>query len=332
VPGWRPDVTREVDLVEEVARLHGYDAFPDELRPYRPTTVPDAPREAIVARLRRRFAAAGFLEARTLPLGPPDGPESVEVANPLSAEDRHLRRRLLPGLTRRVEHNWAGRNRDVRLFEVGTVFRRQTAREAPEERLALAAVFTGARRPRHWSDGTSVPDMDIWDLQPHFGTAVAAAWPGAVIRPSGDGHGWEAVGGDGATIGWAGPLEADRPVWAGPLFGFEVAVAESERPTVTYRPLPTSPALERDLALVVPDAMTAANVEAVLREPLGPLLESLSLFDHYRGPGIPAGTRSLAWHLTFRAADRTLREKEVDDRMKAALQVLEPHGVRQRES
>ncbi len=332
VPGWRPDVTREVDLIEEIARLHGYDAFPDELRPYRPTTVPDAPREAILARLRRRFVAAGFLEARTLPLGPADGAESVEVANPLSAEDRHLRRRLLPGLTRRVEHNWAGRNRDVRLFEIGTVFRRETPRQAPEERLALAGVLTGARRPGHWSDQTALPDMDIWDLQPHFGTAVAAAWPGAVIRPSGDGQGWEAVGGDGATVGWAGPLEADRPVWAGALFGFEVAVSEGERPAVSYRPLPTSPALERDLALVVPDGVTAAAIEAVLRESLGMLLESASLFDHYRGPGIPAGTRSLAWHLTFRAADRTLREKEVDDVMKAALTTLGPLGVRQRES
>ena len=332
VPGWRPDVAREVDLIEEIARLHGYDAFPDELRPYRPTTVPDAPREALLGRLRRRFAAQGFLEARTLPLGPADGPESVEVANPLSAEDRHLRRRLLPGLTRRVEHNWAGRNRDVRLFEIGTVFRRETPRHPPQERLALAGVLTGARRPAHWSDQTALPDMDIWDLQPQFGAAVALASPGAVIRPSTDGRGWEAVDGAGATVGWAGPLEADRPVWAGPLFGFEVAVSEVERPAVTYRPLPTSPALERDLALVVPDGVTAAAVELVLRQSLGVLLEDAGLFDHYQGPGIPAGTRSLAWHLTFRAADRTLREKEVDDLLKAALAALGAHGVRQRES
>ena len=332
VPGWRPDVTREVDLIEEVARLHGYDTFPDELRPYRPTTVPDAPREAVLGGLRRRLAEAGFLEARTLPLGVQDGPEAVEVANPLSAEDRHLRRRLLPGLTRRVEHNWAGRNRNVRLFEVGTVFRRENARKAPEERLSLAAVLTGARRPPHWSDGANAPDMDIWDLQYHFGSAVAAAWPGAVIRPSADGRGWEALGGDGTTLGWAGPLEADRPLWAGALFGFEVAVSEERRPFEPYRPLPTSPALERDLALVVPDGVTAAVVEAALRQHLGPLLETLSVFDHYRGPGIPAGTRSLAWHLTFRAADRTLREKDVDDLMKAALKALGSQDVRQRES
>jgi phenylalanyl-tRNA synthetase beta chain len=127
-------------------------------------------------------------------------------------------------------------------------------------------------------------------------------------------------------------VEADQPLWAGALFGFEVAVAEGARAATTYRPLPTSPALERDVALVVPDGITAATVEATLRERLAPLLEGLGVFDHYQGPGIPPGTRSLAWHLTFRAADRTLREQEVDALMTAALQALGPHGVRQRES
>ena len=72
VPGWRPDVTRDVDLVEEVARLRGYDAFPDELRPYRPGTVPDAPVERAKSHVREQLARAGFFEARTVPLGPPD--------------------------------------------------------------------------------------------------------------------------------------------------------------------------------------------------------------------------------------------------------------------
>ena len=124
IPGWRPDVTREVDLIEEVARLRGYDSFPDELRTYRPGTVPDAPSELTLARIRDQLVRAGngLLEARTLPLGPADGPDAIAVMNPLSADESHLRSRLLPGLIRRVEHNWAQGNRDVRLFEVGTVF------------------------------------------------------------------------------------------------------------------------------------------------------------------------------------------------------------------
>src|SRR5438046_5656984 len=86
VPGWRPDVTREVDLIEEVARLRGYDTFPDELRPYRPGTVPDAPAELTLRRIRQRLIASGsgLLEARTLPLGPADSPDAIQVKNPLS--------------------------------------------------------------------------------------------------------------------------------------------------------------------------------------------------------------------------------------------------------
>src|SRR5204862_4911301 len=125
IPGWRPDVPREVDLIEEVARLRGYDSFPDELRPYRPGTVPDSPSEVTLRRTREQLIASGsgLLEARTLPLGPADAPDAIEVKNPLSAEEAFLRSRLLPGLVRRVEHNWAQGHRDIRLFEVRTVFR-----------------------------------------------------------------------------------------------------------------------------------------------------------------------------------------------------------------
>jgi phenylalanyl-tRNA synthetase beta chain len=291
--------------------------------------VADAPREVTAARLREHLVRAGLFEARTLPLGPEDGPDALPLVNPLSAEERHLRRRLLPGLVRRSEHNWSARTRDIRLFEVGNVFRRGT--DAPEEYLAVAAVLSGSRHPPHWSDGGAVPDMDIWDLKHHFEATLALAWPGARVRPAKAG-GWEAVGAGGDPVGWAGPLEADRPVWAAPLLGFETRVADGPRPAPRYRPLPTTPPVERDVALVVPEAVAAAEVERVLTDALGPLLERLAVFDQYRGPAVPAGTRSLAWHLTFRAPDRTLREKEVDERLMTALTSLRPLGVRQRES
>src|SRR5690349_10308625 len=129
VPGWRPDVTREVDLIEEVARLSTYDAFPDELRPYRPGTVPDAVSEQVLAHVRRTLAQAGFLECRNTPLGPGDALDAVALKNPLSTEESHLRSRLLPGLVARVEYNWTVRERDVRLFEVWTVFHVESGRK-----------------------------------------------------------------------------------------------------------------------------------------------------------------------------------------------------------
>ena len=331
VPGWRPDVTREVDLIEEAARLTGYDAFPDELRPYRPGTVPDAPVEQIKARVRERLAQAGFFEARTIPLGPGDGPEAVAVRNPLSADEALLRRRLIPGLVRRVEHNWANRNRDVRLFEIGVVFR--TGQDRPEEWDSVAGVLTGARRPPHWSEGAKVPDMDIWDLKHHFELAVRVAAPSCDVQPArGGGGGWVAVQRGGELAGWAGPLEADAPVWAAPLFGFEVRLEVMPPHPVPYRPLPTQPPVERDVALLVPAGVSAEAVSAVLARAAGPLLDRLAVFDEYHGPGVPAGHRSVAWHCTFRDPVRTLREREVDELLAGALQALEDElGVRRRE-
>lgn len=352
VPGWRPDVTREVDLIEEIARLKGYDAFPDELRPYRPGTVPDSAVERAKSQVRLSLAQGGFYEARTFPLGPADGPDAIAVLNPMSAEEGHLRTRLLPGLVRRVEHNWAGRTRDIRLFEVGTVFRQGKREEgrgkgnpengsgdgdegrgtgAPEEWVSVAGVLTGARRPPHWSEGAKVPDMDIWDLKYHFELAVGLASPSSRLRSAPSGLGWEAVGPDDAVVGWAGALEGDAPVWAAPLFGFEVRLGVDDRPPVRYRALPLTPAVERDLALVLPSGVTAAAVADLIRKHAGPLLDSLTVFDEYRGPGIAAEHRSVGWRCSFRDPSRTLREHEVDTILAAALQTLEAElGVRRR--
>ena len=333
VPGWRPDVTREVDLVEEIARLKGYGEFPDELRPYRPGTVPDAPIEGIKAQVRHELSAAGLLEARTIPLGPQDGAEAVQVLNPMSGDEAYLRTRLLPGLVRRVEYNWEQRNRDIRLFEIGTVFRSAGGRPATQEWPSVAAVITGARRPAHWSEGAKVPDMDIWDLKYHFELAVRTGAPSATVVAAPSGEAWEAREPGGAVVGRAHALDADAPAWAGALFGFELRIETTAEPRPVYRPLPTTPPIERDIALVLPGGMKAAQVETVLRAKCGPLLESLAVFDEYRGPGIPADARSVAWRCTFRDAARTLREAEVDKIVDSALESLEEElGVRRRTS
>src|SRR5438034_2635250 len=276
IPGWRPDVTRAVDLIEEVARPRGYDPFPDELRPYRPGTVPDAPAELTLHRIREQLVASGngLLEARTLPFGPADGPDAVAVLNPLSAEEAHLRSRLLPGLIRRVEYNWAMGNRDVRLFDVGTVFRasgRPTDR--PAEELHLAIVLTGARHPPHWTDSTDaakLPDMDIWDLKQHVELAVGLGAGSDDVQPAANGSAW-------------GPLEADAPKWAAPLFGLEVKIVVAPPSPVRYQPLPTRPPVVRDISLVVPGSVTAGAVETVLRHDGGAVRERLDVPDEYSG-------------------------------------------------
>ncbi|HEX6106298.1 MAG TPA: phenylalanine--tRNA ligase subunit beta [Gemmatimonadales bacterium] len=330
VPGWRPDLVREIDLVEEVARLHGYDAFPSDLRPFRLGALPDSPAELAAAGVRRGMVEQGLFEVSRLPMGGPDGPESVRLANPLSSEEAWLRRRLLPGLVRLVEGNWANQVPDVRLFEIGTAWSAGPAGRRPTEELRLAAVFTGRREPEHWT-GTGEARFDLWDLKGRFEAAVALAIPGGVVQV--EGGGWVARDGSGRVVGEAVPLEADAPPWADPLFGFELVLDPSPRQPSRYTALPTTPAAERVLALLLPDGVRAGEVEAVLRSAGGALLVSVQVESDYRGAELPAGTRSVAFRLTFRAPDRTLRDAEVDAAESRLLAALERElGVRRRDA
>jgi phenylalanyl-tRNA synthetase beta chain len=153
------------------------------------------------------------------------------------------------------------------------------------------------------------------------------------VQPLKDEVGWQAVAADGTVVGWAGALEGDAPRWAGPLFGLEVRVTVAPPPVGRYEPLPTQPAVQRDISLVVPGGVGAAAIEAVLRRAGGTLLARLDVLDEYRGAGLPAGTRGVTWRCTFRDPARTLTEKEVDAPLGKMLSALEGElDVRRREA
>jgi len=310
VPGWRPDLRREIDLIEEIARLHGYDRFPADLRPFRLGDLADAPEEAVTATIRRGLVAEGFYEVVSLPMGPAHEPDSVRLLNPLAADDAWLRRRLLPGLVRLVEANWANRVADVRLFEVGTAFTAGAPGRRPTEERRVAAVLTGRREPEHWT-GAGETTFDLWDLKGRLEAAVALAIPGAEVQV--EGQAWVVRDREGRMVGEGGPLTADAPPWAAPLFGFELLVDSGPRRPAPFAPLPTTPSSERVLALLLPEGVRAGQVESVLRQAGGALLERVFVESDYRGPELPAGTRSVAFRLEFRAPDRTLRDSEVDE-------------------
>ncbi len=342
VPGFRSyDVTREIDLIEEVARTHGYDEFPSELGPYRPGTVPDHPMFQLEDELRRALAAAGFLEAHT-PAFVAEGEGDVEVANPLNAREPFMRRALLPSLLRRVEYNLARGNRDVRLFEIGTSFHRAGPGEPPREETHLAVVMTGLREPPHWS--TTDAPCTVWDLKGVLEDASRRAYRGAAtLAPASAVEGpWDADvafevrDGDDGLVGVGGrilPDAMDLPVWAGDVWGLEITLPADvgSPPVAHYAPLPQFPGVERDLALVVPDTVPAASALSSIRRGAGELLEDVTLFDLYRGQGVPEGSRSVAFRLRFRARDRTLKDAEVDRVMASVLARLkEDLGVETR--
>jgi phenylalanyl-tRNA synthetase beta chain len=328
VPGFRPDVVSEIDLIEEVARRRGYGSFEEEILPHRPTSVPEHPSVAVERRIRALFVRAGFLESSAGAFGPEvDG--AVRLLNPLSSGEGSLRTTLLHGLLRRVERNLAHGVRDVRLFEVGAVFR-PGAGPLPVEETRVAAVMTGASRPAHWSG--RAPDLDVWDLRGLLEELAPEHLDGRVEEAGGVLELWsgEEPIGQGRV---AGAHEVDAPAWAAPVYLLEAAVprAAAGARSVLYRPLPNHPASERDLALVVPDPVAAAVAERTVRDAAGPLLEECFPFDLYEGEGIPPGTRGLAFRLRFRAPERTLTDAEVDaavDRVITALE--ERHGIRRR--
>src|SRR5690606_22822832 len=314
-------------------------------------------------RLRTLLVGRGLLESRTAAFAP-EGQGDVALLLPLSSAESRLRRALVPGLLRRAEHNFARGVRHIRLFEIGTVFSPgATPQDLPVEATHLAVVVSGTRTPPHWS-GEAEP-FDVWDLKSLLTSVAGALGLGAdAVRPAEDGAAdgpflaglsfdvFDADGAadgpvrgglacdvfdaDGRKIGRGGrvaPDAVDAPAWADPVWAFEVRL----EPTMAvvsvpqYRALPTYPATERDIALLVPEATAAARVEAVIRSAGGPYLEEARPFDVFRGRTVPAGFRSIAFRLRFRAPDRTLRDDEADAATERVLRRLRDElGVERR--
>lgn len=313
VPGHRRgDVMREVDLIEEIARRYGYDTFPSELLPFRPSEVPEDAVAILENELRTLMVARGFLEARTAAFAP-EAEGDVALMLPLSSAESRLRSALLPGLLRRLEYNFNRGARNVRLFEIGTAFA-PGPDGRPAETTRIAAAFTGLREPAHWT-GTADP-FDVWDLK---GLAAEVS---------------RALGGVPAvTVGPLAKENIDAPAWVSEIFGFEFVLpaAGVARERTQFRELPQFPAIEQDMALLIPETLASEAVEQSVYSVGGPLLESVEPFDLYRGKGIPEGTRSIAYRLRFRAADRTLTDAEADAAVKRILSKLkEEHGVERR--
>jgi phenylalanyl-tRNA synthetase beta chain len=369
-PTWRRDLVAEVDLIEEVARLHGYEQLPDEIRPYRPGTSSDAPMWTLAARLRELLSGAGLLEARPIPFVN-GGEDHVRLLNPLAENEAHLRRTVLESLARRAEYNLSHMQGNIRLYEIGSVFA-QGADALPDERAHLGILIMGSREPAHFSSPAGV--LDAWDAKwlAEEAARIVAGGETVTLDPAaqqGEGAGsadadvlWRVLIG-GVRRGDVRRVPLDAPVWAAPAYGVELelgalsnadvappgehahadatdaevsvaGVAGSAAVGVTrpkYTPLPTTPASEFDLALLLPAGVRAADVERVIRESAGDLLEHLVAFDQYEGPGIPPDYRSVAWRLTLRHPERTLRDKEIEGRRAKILSALQQElHVRQR--
>ncbi len=345
VPPHRVDVSREIDLIEEIARHHGYErlpaTFPALVRP------PAPPSDALSRRqlLRRVLTASGCSEAITygfieeaaaLPFV--DQPaDLVRIANPLSEKFAVLRPSLVPGLLDALVHNRRREHRDIRLFEIG---RRFTT--ADGETSGFAVALTGAPAPEHWSGGGRQTDLydaiglvdrvcEAFGVKPGYRpagdrntlvadrAAIIHAASGTSVEPVVLGH----VGQLAPAIARARGLPADDAIYVAELDLSAVARTGLDRRRMVAAPLPRYPSIVRDLAVIVDAALPAATVRETIRSVAPETLLQVREFDLYQGKGIPDGRMSLAFRLTFRAADRTLTDTEVQRAMDAIVAELE---------
>jgi phenylalanyl-tRNA synthetase beta chain len=336
VPDHRLDCQRPEDLIEEVARIWGYDRMPktrlrDPLPPQRGN-----PAWAFEERVRDILVACGLQEVITYALIHPDEEarlappgvanpytalDYVRLINPISEERTVLRHTLLPGLLRTLRANLRFRER-VAIFEVGKVFLPRPGEALPEEPRRIGIALTGPRDPASWLP-VDRGRMDFFDLKGVVEALLERLHiPGVAFEraehPSlHPGRGAEVQAG-GRSLGILGELHPlvrrawelpDQPVLIAEL---DLEALQALAPIAhVFEAVPRVPPVVEDLAFIVPESVPAAALAAVLREAGAPLVREVHLFDVYQGPPIPPGHRSLAFTVFYQAEDRTLTDREV---------------------
>ena len=352
VPGHRVDVSREIDLIEEVARHYGYDRLPSTFPAMARPPAPESDALAQQRLARRVLTASSCSEAVTYsfiedsaarPFVERDE-ELVRIANPLSEQFAVLRPSLLPGLIGALVYNRHREHRDIRLFEIGARF---TA--GGGEMRSVGIALTGAGAAGHWS-GEERPS-DFFDLtgivsrlcdafgvnagyEPLKRSTLVPGRAATVVAPDPGG------GAAPRPVGAVGQLAFDiaeqrgihragaEAVWVAELDLDALAAAGADRRRMVAAPLPRHPSSVRDLAVVVDAALPAASVRGTIRSAAPETLLEVHEFDRYEGKGIPEGCVSLAFRLTFRATDRTLTDPEVQQAMDSIVSALQTaHGA-----
>lgn len=337
-PSRRFDIAIEEDLIEELARIHGYEQIPTTLpggasRIAMPTEtrLDDlSVRRQLVARdlqetINYSFVDAALLAQWQLSEG------LVALANPLSAELAVMRPSLLPGLVATLGRNAARQLGRVRLFELGRVFHQQAGegQPAPLETQRVAAAICGDADTQQW--GLPTRKIDFHDLKGDLESLAAASGAELEFRPSQRPYGHPArsaeVYRDGVSLGWIGQI---HPRLAKAMdIDVDVVAFELDLAPLAARALPRAtelsrfPSMRRDLAFLVPEAAAWADLEATLRRAAGPLLRGVTLFDRYVGQGVEPGFKSLAMGLILQDKSRTLTDRDVDAVVAEAVSAME---------
>ena len=336
VPSHRFDISLEVDLIEELARLYGYNRLPVRYPQARLAPQAKAEARSDLPELRRLLVARGYQEAITYSFIDPKqfelfspGVEPLLLANPISNDMAAMRASLWPGLIKSLQHNLNRQQDRVRLFESGLRFVGQL--EGLKQEPMLAGVVCGSRLPEGWAQGRDAVDFfDVKaDVEAVLGFAGAlnaftfvpgkhpALHPGQTAR----------IERDGREVGYVGAIHPELSKKLGldrPVFVFEMVLAEVALGKMPkFQELSRFPEVRRDLALIADCNVAASDVLKVIRENAGEWLTDLRLFDVYQGKGIDPNRKSLAVGLTWQHPSRTLNDDEVNTTTQNILTSLE---------
>jgi phenylalanyl-tRNA synthetase beta chain len=347
VPTRRGDISRDVDLIEEVARLHGYDNIPSTAIEGSTTAGRLTGPQAIRRALRAKLADAGLQETFTYSLTHPsrtrmftllaEGAVPIRVAMPMSEDRSELRTSLVPSLIDAAIYNRNRKNTDLKLFEIGSVFLtdEQTLTRLPQERHRIAGLLTGSRTDVQWNVKAEPVDFydakgvveTIFDL---LGVSGRIRYEAAALDNLHPGRSAKVLldtGSGEMLIGYVGQLHPSVQLQEelDDTYVFELALEplyEHADTAIIQQPLPRYPSVERDLAVLVDRSVEAGSLLAAIREAGGDLLESVSVFDVYVDDRLGADKKSVAFSLVYRHPERTLTDDEAAGRHAAVLDRL----------
>lgn len=348
VPTRRPDMVREVDLIEEVARIYGYDKIPSTLPSGNYVQGQLTPEQRLRRTAREVLINAGLNEVVTYsftnvgllePLGlhtEATLTNQVKLFNPMSEDRSALRTHLLPSLVEVVQYNRNRRTNDLALFEIGRVFSPEPGVDTPvTERVRIAGIMTGhygalgvgeKGRPVDFFAVKGVVETLLDGIGITDVLFVRAAQAG--LHPGRTAKIVKRHEGELLELGVIGGLhpEAEEACDLSPTYYFELhmeaLLTAKERSELVVPPLPKFPSIERDIALLVDIDTPAGDLLDTIRIAGGDLLVSVRIFDFYQGAQVPAGKKSLAYGLVYRSSERTLTDEEVTERHNRVLEAL----------
>ncbi len=344
-PLYRGDITREIDLIEEIGRLKGYDRIPAQIPKMWVLPFRKEREKELGARAKEVLVGLGFNEVITFSFISPQSLEALRLPpddfrlhpltllNPLVEVQSVMRTTLLPGLLETARYNLSHTNKDLKIFELQEVYRRREEERLPEERRALTGLVMGVFAGEGWN--IPLREADFYDVKGCIERLLAElkipppTFTSSEVIPYLHPSRGTVITLDGEEIGAVGELHpevAEAFELPHGVFIFELdlpILSDRSLKEITFTPLPRFPAVDRDVAVTVDEGMSAGEITEIIRGVDNKCIESIEVFDCYRGDPIPSGRKGLAFRIRYRSPDRTLTDEEANEFHQEVLERLE---------